>query len=130
MKSILLMASSLVLTSAVMAEEVPNAANGQKLFNESRCLECHGVDLFTSKDRKVKNLTGLESMVRRCDANLSTNWFDDQILDVVEYLNKAYYKFEKTPKQSNNTNDAKPDETIVVTEDAEKKVVVANTESD
>ena len=124
MKLVSLMAGSLLLTSVAIAEEAPNAANGQKLFNESRCLECHGVELFTSKDRKVQNLSGLESMVRRCDANLSTNWFDDQILDVVEYLNKAYYKFEK-PAQQSATVDAEPQEAVT-----EKPVIASTIKAD
>ena len=124
MTLISLMAGSLLLTSVAIAEEAPNAANGQKLFNESRCLECHSVDLFTSINRKVNNLAGLENVVRRCDANLSTNWFDDQILDVVAYLNKAYYKFEKVAQQSGSVNSE------AVTEEAEKAVVVANTEKE
>ncbi len=95
MKSILFLATSLLLSLSVHAE-APDIASGQRLFTESRCLECHGVDVFTSKDRKVKNLAGLESKVRQCDANLSTNWFDDQILDVVAYLNSTYYKFKPT----------------------------------
>lgn len=95
MKSILFLATSLLLSLSVQAE-VPSVSNGQRLFNESRCLECHSVDVFTSKDRKVKDLRGLESKVRQCDANLSTNWFDDQILDVVAYLNTTYYKFKDT----------------------------------
>ncbi len=127
MKLVSLMAGSLLLTSVAIAEEAPNAANGQKLFNESRCLECHGVNLFTSKNRKVQNLAGLESVVRRCDANLSTNWFDDQILDVVEYLNKAYYKFENAAQQSAGAESAVQRTAI---ETAEKSVVVVNTESE
>lgn len=92
MKSILFLATSLLLSLSVQAEEA-SVSNGQRLFNESRCLECHGVDIFTRKDRKVQDLRGLESKVRQCDTNLSTNWFDDQILDVVAYLNTTYYKF-------------------------------------
>ncbi|MEZ5536752.1 MAG: hypothetical protein R3F02_14135 [Thiolinea sp.] len=92
MKSILFLAGSLLLSSGLYADE-PNVANGQRLFKESRCLECHGVDVFTRPDRKVKSLAALESRVRQCDARLSTNWFDDQILDVVAYLNSTYYKF-------------------------------------
>jgi mono/diheme cytochrome c family protein len=92
MKSILFLTCGLLLSSGLQADE-PSVANGQRLFNESRCLECHSVNVFTREDRKVKTLAGLESKVRQCDASLSTNWFDDQILDVVAYLNSAYYKF-------------------------------------
>ncbi|MGB1257181.1 MAG: hypothetical protein ACPG51_15030 [Thiolinea sp.] len=129
MKSILLMAGSLLMASAVMAEEAPSAANGQKLFNESRCLECHGVEKFTSKDRKVNSLAGLESMVRRCDANLSTNWFDDQILDVVAYLNKAYYKFDTAVQQS-SVEPESGSGVIDKVSKVEQTVIIADTNSD
>ena len=125
MKSILLMAGSLMLASATVAAEAPNAAVGQKLFNESRCLECHGVDLFTSKDRQIKSLAGLEKMVRLCDTRLSTNWYDDQILDVVAYLNQAYYKFADSPQQSSNL-DAESGAATLTTE---KEIVAVNTEN-
>ncbi|CAA6810612.1 MAG: Unknown protein [uncultured Thiotrichaceae bacterium] len=105
MKSILFLATSLLLSFSVHAE-VPNIASGQRLFAESRCLECHGVDVFTSKDRKVKDLAGLERKVRQCDASLSTNWFDDQILDVVAYLNATYYKFKPTTASETAKADA------------------------
>ena len=95
MKAIGILVGWWLLGGVVHAEEVPNPANGEKLFNESRCLQCHGVDVFTREDRKVKNLASLESKVRQCDASLSTNWFDDQILDVVAYLNQSYYKFKE-----------------------------------
>lgn len=92
MKALLfLVTTSLLLSTSLSA--APDVANGQRLFNESRCLDCHGVDVFTREDRKVKDLVGLESKVRQCDVRLSTNWFDDQILDVVAYLNNTYYKF-------------------------------------
>nr|CAA6830657.1 MAG: Unknown protein [uncultured Thiotrichaceae bacterium] len=121
MKALLFLVTSLLLSFNVQAEE-PNTANGQRLFKASRCLECHSVGVFTSKDRKVKDLAGLERKVRQCDANLSTNWFDDQILDVVAYLNSTYYKFK--PVSATNADNAelltplktaeldKPEETV------------------
>lgn len=85
----------LFLTGTAHANEQPDPLNGQKLFEASSCLNCHGSEVFTRNDRKVSDYAGLEAQVRRCDANLSTNWFDDQILDVVEYLNTNFYQFEK-----------------------------------
>ena len=70
-----------------------NIANGKKLFTKSKCNQCHGTEVFTRKDRKVSSLAALETQVRRCDSNLNTNWFDDEIIDVTAYLNKQYYKF-------------------------------------
>ncbi len=80
------------LTQPAWAGE-PNPDNGRRLFEASRCLHCHGTDVFTRVDRKVNSLTELDQQVRICDASLSTNWFDDQVLDVVAWLNQVYYKF-------------------------------------
>jgi CxxC motif-containing protein (DUF1111 family) len=70
-----------------------NAANGKKLFTGSKCNQCHSTEVFTKPDRKVTSLAKLEAQVRRCDSNLNTNWFDDEIIDVTAHLNKQYYKF-------------------------------------
>ena len=88
---ILIGLAGLLITSVTFAGG--NAANGQKLFKASKCNQCHGTEVFTRKDRKMKDLAGLEAQVRRCDSNLNTNWFDDEIIDVTAYLNKQYYKF-------------------------------------
>jgi mono/diheme cytochrome c family protein len=103
MKPIFLLVVSLLAGASVHAEPA-DPINGKKLFEESRCMGCHTADSFTKPDRKVKNLAALESQVRRCDANLSTNWFDDQIMDVVTFLNQSYYKF-PPPNASNGNKD-------------------------
>lgn len=96
-----LLTTSLILFHApVFANDV---ALGQRLFSQSRCLECHSADSFTSTERKIQNLQQLEQKVRQCDANLSTNWFDDEILAVVNYLNQTYYKFPATPDSAATT---------------------------
>lgn len=81
---------SLLISATSMAQG--NSANGQKLYTQSKCNQCHGTEVFTRKDRKVNSLPALEAQVRRCDSNLNTNWFDDEIHDVTSYLNKQYYK--------------------------------------
>ena len=83
--------AGLLVSGASMA--AGNAGNGQKLFSGSKCDKCHGTEVFTRPDRKVKDLKGLEAQVRRCDSNLNTNWFDDEILDVTAHLNSKFYKF-------------------------------------
>mgnify|MGYP000229927801 FL=1 len=70
-----------------------DAANGEKLFAASECLSCHGTEVFSAEDRKVKDLKALDTQVRLCDSNLNTNWFDTEIHDVVAYLNQQYYQF-------------------------------------
>ena len=90
-KKILMGLAGLLISGTTFAGG--SVANGQKLFTKSKCNQCHGTDIFTKKDRKVGSLSSLETQVRRCDSNLNTNWFDDEIIDVTAYLNKQYYKF-------------------------------------
>lgn len=90
-KTTTLVLSGLLISSAAFANG--NAANGKVLFTESKCGTCHGNEIYTSKDRKVKNLKALEAAVRLNDSKLNTNWFDEDVKDVTAYLNQQYYKF-------------------------------------
>ena len=83
----------IVAATSTTAMAEGDEKNGKKLFTGSKCNQCHGTEVFTRKDRKVADLAKLEAQVRRCDSNLNTNWFDDEILDVTAHLNKQYYKF-------------------------------------
>ncbi len=82
-----------LLTFAGVGFAAGDATNGEKLFTTSECLSCHGTEVFTAPDRKIKDLKALDTQVRLCDSNLNTNWFDTEIHDVVAYLNQQYYKF-------------------------------------
>jgi cytochrome c1 len=82
----------LLLVGSVYADG--SVSKGKKIYLESECMRCHQTnEMFIRSDRKVKTLPELDSQVRRCDAQLSTNLFDDEIKDVVAYLNQSYYKF-------------------------------------
>ena len=41
----------------------------------------------------LKARLGLKKQVKRCELNLGLTWFDEDIQDVVSYLNTTYYKF-------------------------------------
>ena len=84
---------SLILTTNLLAEG--KADLGKELYANSQCMSCHSTDIYTNEDRKINDLAALENKVRLCDSQLSVNWFDDEIKDVVAYLNKAFYKFEE-----------------------------------
>ncbi len=92
-KIVLSLAGLLISGMTSIASAEGNVANGQTLFTQSKCNQCHGTEVFTRPDRKVTDLAKLEAQVRRCDSNLNTNWFDDEIKDVTAYLNSQYYKF-------------------------------------
>jgi mono/diheme cytochrome c family protein len=62
-------------------------------FIAQACSGCHGSNIYTRPNRRVKNLAQLGAQVRRCDANLGTGLFDDDIDAVIQYLNATYYHF-------------------------------------
>jgi mono/diheme cytochrome c family protein len=95
MKKILLPATSLlILTSSNL---IANDLELGKQLNDQHCVKCHGSEVYTRPDRRVKSLEGLHKQVRFCEQNLGLTWFDDQINSTASYLNQEYYKFDLKP---------------------------------
>jgi mono/diheme cytochrome c family protein len=74
------------------------AANGGhpgQAIHDANCISCHDSGVYTRADRKMTNLEMLTGQVRRCDANLGTKLFDEDLDKVTAFLNETYYKFPK-----------------------------------
>ena len=69
-----------------------HATDGKSIYIQG-CSGCHGTEVFTRPDRKVKNLVELRSRVRQCSYAIESKWFDEEINAVTDYLNSAFYKF-------------------------------------
>ena len=74
---------------------------GKKL-HDGNCTSCHiskmggdGSKIYTRSDRRIDSLSSLDQQVKRCKNNIGTSWPDDQVNDVVHFLDKQYYKFSK-----------------------------------
>ena len=67
--------------------------NAGKALVEANCFHCHDTSMYTRPDRKVKDLPGLGTQIRRCERSLELQWFDEDVANVVAYLNQTYYKF-------------------------------------
>jgi len=68
------------------------ADDGKGIYNKS-CMGCHGTEVFTRPDRRVKNLAKLRNQVKQCSYAVEAKWFDEEINAVTDYLNKNFYKF-------------------------------------
>ena len=66
--------------------------NGDDLHFEN-CTGCHDSTAYTRDNRVVQSLARLGTQVRFCKDNLGLTWFDDEVDDVIGYLNKEYYHF-------------------------------------
>ncbi len=74
--------------------------NRGKSLHDDNCIECHvsiqggdGSGIYTRPDRRIDSLPALRSQVNRCKNSMGVSWPQDQIDDVVTYLNRTYYKF-------------------------------------
>lgn len=66
--------------------------NGDDLHFEN-CTGCHDETLYTRENRNVQSLARLGKQVRFCKDSLELGWFDEDVDDVVEFLNQNYYHF-------------------------------------
>ena len=66
--------------------------NGNDLHFE-QCTGCHGSEVYAHAGRKMKDLAQLGKQVRFCQNAVGASWFDDEVDDVIEYLNATYYHF-------------------------------------
>lgn len=75
-----------------------NPAHGKDL-HDANCQSCHSSlmggnpdTIYTRADRRVSSIGGLKNQVTRCKTTVGVSWPDDQVEDVVEYLNTTFYK--------------------------------------
>ncbi len=87
---LLLLASGSALASG--QERAPDLANGEKLVSQN-CTRCHDDSVYTRPNRRVKSLPALGKQVRFCKDTIGITWFDDEVNDVVYFLNDRYYHF-------------------------------------
>ena len=69
-----------------------DSENGKALHN-ANCSRCHGSDIYTRPGRMVNSLQELDKRVHQCVQMAELPWFDEEIKDVVEYLNVYFYNF-------------------------------------
>ncbi|MEE9422214.1 MAG: cytochrome c [Gammaproteobacteria bacterium] len=82
------------LTAFLSRSVVADVSIGKDLHDE-HCLKCHGTEVYSRKDRFVKNPEGLDKQIKRCQLSVGAQWFDEEAADVADYLNSEYYHFEK-----------------------------------
>lgn len=82
------------------ATQITSSATGLdahpgKALHDANCISCHDAKVYTRVEHKVLDYTQLAAQVRRCDANLGSRLFDEDLAQITDYLNQAYYKYPK-----------------------------------
>lgn len=85
--------ATFALGCAVTSASAADLSAG-KTLHDAHCLKCHDSGVYTRADHRVGSLAGLRKQVIRCEQSLGLAWFDEQIDDVVQYLNTTYYTFQ------------------------------------
>lgn len=67
-------------------------SDAQDLYDQ-HCVGCHGTEVYTRDDRKVKSLPALGRQVQRCETALGLRWFDEDISEMTALLNERFYHF-------------------------------------
>lgn len=90
---------SLCLAFIVLPVKAADFQNGKEM-HDTNCISCHisiqggdGSGIYTREDRRIDSLGALNKQVMRCRDSLGMPWPPEHIDDVVEFLNKRYYKF-------------------------------------
>lgn len=82
----------IVAASLFMPAHAADIDNGDELHFE-HCTGCHDSSVYTRENRNVQSKARLGTQVRFCRDNLGLTWFDDEVDNVIEFLNQRYYHF-------------------------------------
>lgn len=93
MKKTLLLISLLAVTGGVLAAFLPGDPAKGKAIHDQQCVACHDSSVYTRPNRMVKSVEGLIGRVNFCNRQLNKKLTDEQVNDIINYLDKQYYHF-------------------------------------
>jgi mono/diheme cytochrome c family protein len=73
---------------------IETPSRGQLLY-ENQCIACHESMVHIRTHRQVKSSPELRAQVVRWAAYANPTWGDEEVEEVVRYLDTQYYRFEK-----------------------------------
>ncbi|MBL8378872.1 MAG: cytochrome C [Burkholderiales bacterium] len=83
-------------SGAALAQKGPTEPRGQLLYG-TYCNSCHSTQVHWRDKRLAKDWESLGAQVRRWQGNIGLGWSDDDIREVMIFLNQRYYKFPGAP---------------------------------
>jgi mono/diheme cytochrome c family protein len=94
---LLLVGLAFAVAVPLLAQPAPPAPSRGELLYRTQCIACHDTQVHWRQNRLVTDWPSLSAQVRRWQANAGLQWTDEEIDEVVRYLNSTIYKF---PDQS------------------------------
>jgi mono/diheme cytochrome c family protein len=91
----LLLALFWLFSAPVIAQDKVTRSRGELLYS-TFCVSCHTTQAHWRDQRIVTDLNSLRAQVRRWQTNAGQNWSDADIEEVVNHLDRLYYKYPAT----------------------------------
>ncbi len=89
---LLVLVTSYIGFSWAPAAHPASALRGMELY-QNHCTVCHASQVHIREKRKGTSLVQVEAWIRRWAGELRLGWTDEEIRDVLHYLNSQYYKY-------------------------------------
>ena len=83
----------LLLPTLVLLSQQLNAKADVETILIEQCSSCHGNEVYTRPNRRVKNLMDLEKQLHRCNHVIAEKMDNRTVTELMDYLNARYYKF-------------------------------------
>lgn len=74
------------------AQDSYRKTRGELLYS-THCIACHTSKMHWREQKLAADWNSLEAQVRRWQATIGLGWSKEEISDVAQYLNDAYYGF-------------------------------------
>ena len=88
-----------ILNSVFSLSQAADIERGRVLHSEN-CIQCHasmyggdGSTIYVRDGHRIDSMPALIKQIKRCKNSLGLPWPEDQINDLVAYLNKTFYHF-------------------------------------
>jgi mono/diheme cytochrome c family protein len=79
------------------AQPKGDATRGALLY-ATHCNACHSSNIHWREKKLVTDLDSLKTQVRHWQNSIKLDWAEEEIEDVVRYLNALYYHFPETDR--------------------------------
>ena len=88
----ILLCALAIPTATAHAQDTSPRGRGELLYS-THCVDCHTTQMHWRDKKVARDLNGLRAQVVRWQGNVGRNWDASEIGDVVDYLNRTFYKF-------------------------------------
>jgi mono/diheme cytochrome c family protein len=93
MRWLFALAALLAAVPLLAQSPAQSAPTGGALLYQTYCIACHDAQVHWRARKLARDWASLAAQVRRWQANAGMQWSDEEIDEVVRYLNATIYRF-------------------------------------